>query len=87
MMKKRTSRKQEQEVQRAVDLLLFGFLDFTVVFCAESTNTASTSSLLQSGVRNLAEHVVPPPLDLDLALADVSQKWKDGASRKQCTRR
>jgi hypothetical protein len=63
-------------------LLAFATLQFTIDYCSQEHLEVPTSPLLKPGVQHLVETVVPPALDLDLTLQEVSAKWKAAAEEQ-----
>ena len=68
--------------------LTFAFLDYTLDYCFyESTTMPSTNenilSLLQPGVEELVQTVVPPPLTPSLTLQEVSMRWREQQQKQQ----
>jgi hypothetical protein len=67
-------------------LLAFAMMDFTIDYCNSNDNPGS-SHLLRPAVQELVDRVVPPALDLDLTLNQVSSKWKAAAEEQgNCTK-
>ena len=78
-----------QNTYGIASLLAFGALQFTIDYCSSRSDIpAKESPLLQSGVQELVNDVVPPALDLGLTLQEVSSKWKAAGEeqRMRCSK-
>jgi hypothetical protein len=67
-------------------LLAFAALQFTIDYCSTTSHMeVPASPLLKPGVQHLVESsVIPPALDLDLTLQEVSSKWNAAAMQANC---
>lgn len=76
-----TSMMMKEQFQMAMELLYFALLDITIDFCQHDEQHQDEdlllSPLLHPQVGYLAEHILPPPLDLDLSWESISRKWKE----------
>jgi hypothetical protein len=66
--------------------LAFAALDFTIEYCSslpqQRHEEMEHALILKEGVQQLVESVLPPPLDLDLSLQQVSAKWRKTAAEE-----
>jgi hypothetical protein len=78
--------EQHETARGIASLLTFAMMDFTIDYCNSNDNPGS-SHLLRPAVQELVDRVVPPALDLDLTLNQVSSKWKAAAEEQgNCTK-